>query len=69
MVHTAEPLVSGSSHLEIEFVIAKLGKYRELGSDKIPAELLGAGGEILVPAIHTLISSNWNKENDKNKDK
>jgi hypothetical protein len=32
------------------------------GSDQILAELIQAGGEILVSAIHKLINSIWNKE-------
>jgi hypothetical protein len=32
------------------------------GSDEIPAELIQAGGEILLSAIHKLINSIWNKE-------
>jgi hypothetical protein len=34
-VNTAEPLVPGPSHLEIEIAIAKL-KYKLPGSDEIP---------------------------------
>jgi hypothetical protein len=52
-VHTAEPLVSGPSHLEVEIAVAKLKKYKSPGSDEIPAELIQAGGEILLSAIHT----------------
>jgi hypothetical protein len=33
-----------------------------LGSDQIPAELIQAGGKILLSAIHKLINSVWNKE-------
>jgi hypothetical protein len=32
-VHTAEPLVLGPSHLEVEIAIAKLKKYKSPGSD------------------------------------
>jgi hypothetical protein len=32
-VHTAEPLVPGPSHLEVEIAIAKLKKYKLPGSD------------------------------------
>jgi hypothetical protein len=32
------------------------------GSDQILAELIQAGGEILLPAIHKLINFIWNKE-------
>jgi hypothetical protein len=61
-VHTAEPLVPGPSRLEGEIAIAKLKKYKSPGSDEIPAELIQAGGEILLLyAIHKLINSVWNK--------
>jgi hypothetical protein len=56
-VHTAEPLVSGPSHLEVEIAIAKLKKYRSPGGDEIPTELIQAGGEILLSVIHKLIKS------------
>jgi hypothetical protein len=36
-IHTAEPLVSGPSHLEVEVAIAKLKKYKYPGSDQILA--------------------------------
>jgi hypothetical protein len=61
-VHTAEQLVSGPSRLEMEIAIAKLKKYKSPGSDQIPAELIQAGGEILLSAIHKLINCVWNKE-------
>jgi hypothetical protein len=61
-VHTAEPLVPGHSRLEVEIATAKLKKYKAPGSDQIPAELIQAGGEILLPEIHKLINSVWNKE-------
>jgi hypothetical protein len=61
-VHTAEPLVAGPSRLEDEIAIVKFKKYRPPGSDQIPAELLQAGGEILLFAIHKLVNSVWNKE-------
>jgi hypothetical protein len=60
--HTAEPLVPGSSRLAVEIAIAKLKKYKSPGSDQIPAELIQAGGEMLLSAIHKLINSVWNKE-------
>jgi hypothetical protein len=53
-VHTGEPLVPGPSRLEVEIAIANLRKYKSPGSDKIPAELIQAGGEILLFAIHKL---------------
>jgi hypothetical protein len=61
-IHTAEPLVPGPSHLEVEISIAKLKKYKSPGSDQISAELYQAGGKILVSVIHKLITSIWNKE-------
>jgi hypothetical protein len=61
-VYTAEPLVPGPSCLEVEISFAKLKKYKSPGSDQIPAELIQAGGEILLSAIHKLINSVWNKE-------
>jgi hypothetical protein len=36
----------------VEIVIAKLRKYKWAGSDEILAELIQAGGEILLSAIH-----------------
>jgi hypothetical protein len=50
-IHTAEPLVPGPSHLEVEIAIAKLKKYKSLVSDQILAELYQAGGET-VSVIH-----------------
>jgi hypothetical protein len=61
-VHIAEPLVPGTSRLEVEIAIAKLKNYKSPGSDQIPAELIQAGGEILLSAIQKLINSVWNKE-------
>jgi hypothetical protein len=43
-VYKAEPLVPGSSRLEVEIAIAKLKRYKSPGSDQIPAELIQAGG-------------------------
>jgi hypothetical protein len=56
-IHTAEPLVPGASHLEVQTAIAKLKRYKSPGSDQIPAELYQAGREILVSVIHKLITS------------
>jgi hypothetical protein len=61
-VHMAESLVPGPSRLEVEIAISELKKYKSPGSDQIPAELIQAGSEILVSAIHKLINSVWNKE-------
>jgi hypothetical protein len=61
-VHTAEPLVPGSSRLEVKIATAKLKKYTSPGSDQIPAELIQTGGEILLSAVHKLNNYVWNKE-------
>jgi hypothetical protein len=61
-VHMAWSLVPGPSHLEVEIAIAKLKKYKSPGSDQIPAELIQAGGKMLLSAIHKLLNSIWNKE-------
>jgi hypothetical protein len=42
-IHTAEPLVPGSSHLELETVTAKLKKYKSRSSDQVPIITLGYG--------------------------
>jgi hypothetical protein len=39
-----------------------LKKYKSPGRDQIPAELIQAGGEILLSEIHKLINSVRNKE-------
>jgi hypothetical protein len=56
-VNIAEPLVPGPSCLEVEFAMAKLKKYKLPGSDQIPAELIQAGGEVLLSANHKPINS------------
>jgi hypothetical protein len=39
-----------------------LKKFKWTGSDDIPAELIQAGGKILLSVIHKLINSVWSKE-------
>jgi hypothetical protein len=39
-----------------------LKKYKSPGSDQIPAELIQAGSNMLLSAIHKLINSIWNKD-------
>jgi hypothetical protein len=58
----AEPLIPGPSRLDVEIANAKLKKYKSPGSDQILADLIQAGGEILLSAIHKLINSVWNKK-------
>jgi hypothetical protein len=61
-IQTAEPVVPGPSHLEVEIANAKLKKHKSPGSDQILAELYQAGGETLVSVIRKCINSIWNKE-------
>jgi hypothetical protein len=61
-VRQIEVHMAGPSRLEVESAIAKLKKYKSPGSYKILAELIQAGGKILLSAIQKLISSVWNKE-------
>jgi hypothetical protein len=61
-VHTAEPLVSEPSALQVEMAIEKLKRHKSPGIDQIPAEFLKAGGGTICPEIHKLIKSIWNKE-------
>jgi hypothetical protein len=53
---------AGPSLLGIEIAIPELKKYKSPGSDQILAELIQAGGDMLLSAIHKLINSVWNKE-------
>jgi hypothetical protein len=53
--YTAEPFVPGLSRLEVEITIAKLKKYKSSGNDQIPAEMIQAGGVILLSAIQQLL--------------
>jgi hypothetical protein len=51
-VHRTEPLVAGPSRIKVEISIEKLKKDKSPGSNQIPAELIQAGGEMLLFAIH-----------------
>jgi hypothetical protein len=59
-VLTAEPLVHGSSRLEVEIVIAKVKMCRWVVI-KLPGELIQAGDKTLRSAIHKIINSIRNK--------
>jgi hypothetical protein len=61
-VKTGEPLVPGPSHLDVENAIVKLKRYKSPFSIGIPSELIQAGSEILLSAIHKFINSAWNNE-------
>jgi hypothetical protein len=53
-IHTAEPLVPGPNHLEVDISIATMKKYKSPGSGQIPPELYQVGGETLVSVIHRI---------------
>jgi hypothetical protein len=55
--YKTEPLVPGPSRLEVEIVTENWNKYKWLGSVEITAEMIQAGGEMLLSPIHKLISS------------
>jgi hypothetical protein len=61
-IHTAEPLVPGPSHLEVEIAIAELKKYKLSGTDQILVDLIQAGGETLLFAIHKPLCCICSKE-------
>jgi hypothetical protein len=46
----------------VEILIAKLENFKSPGSDQISAEMIQAGGETSVSAIHKLINSICNQE-------
>ena len=60
-IHTAEPLVPEPSVPDIELATEKLKSYESPGIDRIPAELIKAGGKTIRCEIHKLISI-WHKE-------
>jgi hypothetical protein len=55
-------LIPGPSCLEVGIAITKLEKYKSPGSGQILAELIQAGGEILLSEIHKLIIPICNEE-------
>ena len=60
-IHTAEPLVSKPSVVEVELAIEKLKSHKSPGIDQIPAKLVKAGGGTIRCAIYNLIIAIWNK--------
>jgi hypothetical protein len=54
--------LTDSSSFEAEIAIVKFKKCKFLGSDEIPAEIIQAGGKILLSAIHKLMNSIYSKE-------
>ena len=61
-IHTTEPLVPEPSAFEVEMAIEKLKRHKSQGTNKIPAEMIQAGGRSIRSEIHKLINSIWNKE-------
>jgi hypothetical protein len=61
-IHTAEPLVTEPSAFEFKLAIEKLRSHKSPGFDKIPAELIIAGGRAISIEIHKLIISIWYKK-------
>jgi hypothetical protein len=61
-IQTAELLVPDPSPFGFGIAIAKLKTFKSPGSDKIPTQLIQAGGEILRFKIHKLINSLSKKE-------
>ena len=50
------------SDTEFELAIEKLKSHKSTGIDKIPVELIKAGGSTIRHEIHKLIISIWNKK-------
>jgi hypothetical protein len=50
------------SDSQVEMVIEKRKKHKSPDIDRIPAELIKAGGGKIHSEIHKLINSIWNKE-------
>ena len=61
-IHTAEPLVFEPSASEVELAIEKLKSHKSPGIDRIPEELMKAGGRITHYELHKLSNFIWNKE-------
>ena len=58
-IHTAESLVTEPSAFEFTLAIEKLRSHKSPGIDKIPTELIKAGGRAIRIEIHKLIISIW----------
>jgi hypothetical protein len=51
-MHMAEPLLLEPSPSEVEFATEKMKRYKSLGTDQIPEELIQARGNTLRYDIH-----------------
>jgi hypothetical protein len=61
-IHTAAQLLPNPSPPEVEIAISKLKKYKSTGISQTLAELVQARGKTLLPQIHKVSNSIWNKE-------
>jgi len=61
-IHTAEPLVSELSALEVQMAIENIRKHKSPGIDQIPVELIKAGGRTICFDTNKLTNSIWNEE-------
>jgi len=61
-IYTAEPLVPEPIAFEFEMTNEKLKRHKSPGTDRIPAELIEAGGRTIRSQIHKLINTIWNKQ-------
>jgi hypothetical protein len=61
-IHTAEPLVPEPRAFEVEMAVEKLKRYKSPGIDRIPAELIKAGGSKICCDIHKRTNFVWNDE-------
>jgi hypothetical protein len=62
-LHTAEPLVPEHSAYEFEMAIENLKRNKSPVIDKIPTELIKAGGRTIRSEIHKLIRIKKNCQN------
>jgi hypothetical protein len=60
-MHTGETLLHEPSSFEVEIATEELKRYKSLGTDQNPAEMIEAGGNALRSEMHQLINSIWNR--------
>ncbi|KAJ4452301.1 hypothetical protein ANN_03821 [Periplaneta americana] len=61
-IQTAEPFIPEPTLSEVEIAIENLKKYKSLGIDQIPAELIQEGGSALYSEIYKLVLAIWEEE-------
>ena len=62
-IQTAEPLIPDPHLLEVEIATEKLKKYKSLGIEQIPADLIQDGRNTLLIEIYKLVTSYLEKRN------